>query len=167
MAGRILAVAASFASSLSGGGISGSLFTCPFANLPSHILILSTLFVALIFGGIGIYIIISRREMGLRQQRASSSTAEFKGDIKVNNNPPTKADLERAADLVVLDKDKKKHTFKSLYADNEHGPRRVLVVFIRHFFCGVSVFLSQPIVRTFPSFYSTVDSKTTINQNLT
>ena len=66
-------------------------------------------------------------------------SADFKGDIKVNNNPPTKEDLEKVADLVVLDKDRKKYTFKSLYADNENGPRRVLIVFIRHFFCGVCI----------------------------
>ena len=64
-------------------------------------------------------------------------SADFKGNIKVNNNPPTKEDLEKIADLPVLDKDGKKHTFKGLYADNQHGPRRVLIIFIRHFFCGV------------------------------
>lgn len=64
-------------------------------------------------------------------------SADFKGNIKVNNNPPTKEDLEKIADLPVLDKDGKKCTFKSLYADNENGPRRVLIIFIRHFFCGV------------------------------
>ena len=65
------------------------------------------------------------------------SPADFKADIKVTNNPPTKGDLEKVADLPVLDQNRKKYTFKSLYADNENGPRRVLVIFIRHFFCGV------------------------------
>lgn len=62
---------------------------------------------------------------------------DFKGDVKVNNNPPTKGDLEKVADLPVLDQNRKKYTFKSLYADNENGPRRVLIIFVRHFFCGV------------------------------
>ena len=65
--------------------------------------------------------------------------ADFKGDVKVNNNPPTKGDLEKVAQLPVLDKDRKKYTFKSLYADNDSGPRRVLIIFIRHFFCGVCI----------------------------
>lgn len=65
------------------------------------------------------------------------ASKDFKGDIKVNNRPPNKEQLERVADLPVLDVDRKSYTFKSLYADNENGPRRVLVVFIRHFFCGV------------------------------
>lgn len=64
-------------------------------------------------------------------------SADFKGDIKVNNNPPTKGDLEKVSGLPVLDKNGKKYTFKSLYADNQNGPRRVLIIFIRHFFCGV------------------------------
>ncbi len=74
---------------------------------------------------------------GLNGKPADRS-ADFEGDIKVDNKPPTKEQLERAADIPVLDVNKKSHTFKSLYADNEQGPRRVLVVFIRHFFCGVS-----------------------------
>lgn len=70
--------------------------------------------------------------------------ADFAGDIKVNNNPPTKATLEKIAHLPVLDANKKSRTFKSLYADNEDGPRRVLICFIRHFFCGVRSPLSFP-----------------------
>ncbi|KAL9068860.1 MAG: hypothetical protein Q9161_005947 [Pseudevernia consocians] len=73
----------------------------------------------------------------LNKMPVKDSSGDFKGDVKVNNNPPTKGDLEKVADLPVLDKDRKKYTFKSLYADNENGPRRVLIIFIRHFFCGV------------------------------
>lgn len=73
--------------------------------------------------------------------KANDPSGDFKGDIKVNNNPPTKSDLEKVALLPVLDVNKKSHTFKSLWADDANGPRRVLVVFIRHFFCGVR---SQP-----------------------
>lgn len=69
--------------------------------------------------------------------KPADPSADFKGDIKVNNKAPTKEQLEKVADIPVLDVNKKSHTFKSLYADNEHGPRRVLVVFVRHFFCGV------------------------------
>lgn len=69
---------------------------------------------------------------------------DFEGDIKVDNKPPSKADLEKVADSPVLDVDKKSHTFKSLYADNEQGARRVLIIFIRHFFCGVRLPPSPP-----------------------
>ena len=73
----------------------------------------------------------------LNKMAVKDPSADFKGNVKVNNNPPTKEDLEKVADLPVLDKNGKRHTFKSLYADNENGPRRVLIIFIRHFFCGV------------------------------
>ena len=73
----------------------------------------------------------------LNNMAVKDPAGDFKGDVKVNNNPPTKGVLEKAADLPVLDQNRKKYTFKSLYADNENGPRRVLIIFIRHFFCGV------------------------------
>ena len=80
--------------------------------------------------------------------RADDASKDFKGNLKVNDKPPTKDLLEKVADLPVLDMNKKSHTFKSLYADNENGPRRVLIVFIRHFFCGVRapVFLHPSII---------------------
>ena len=74
--------------------------------------------------------------------RVNDPQADFEGDINVNNRPPSKADLKKVADLPVLDANKKSYTFKSLYADNEHGARRVLIIFIRHFFCGVRLPLS-------------------------
>lgn len=85
-----------------------------------------------------------------------NATDDFRGDIKVNNNPPTKEQLEKIADLPVLDVNKKKCTFKSLYADNENGPRRVFVVFIRHFFCGVRL----PSHSGFRSYLSLTYSRT-------
>ena len=60
-------------------------------------------------------------------------TGDFDGDIKVSNKPPSKAELQKVAHLPLLDASGKSHTFKSLY----DGKRKVLIVFIRHFFCGV------------------------------
>lgn len=64
-------------------------------------------------------------------------TAEFAGDIDTNNSLPTREMIARTENLPVLDKDGRSRPFKSLYS----GPnvaRRVLVIFVRHFFCGVS-----------------------------
>ncbi|MCJ1451335.1 hypothetical protein MMC28_001671 [Mycoblastus sanguinarius] len=72
---------------------------------------------------------------------------DFKTDIKVDNEPPSKQDLEKIAELPVLDKGKNSRTFKSLYADNENGSRRVLVIFVRHFFCG----MCQEFIKTLSS----------------
>jgi hypothetical protein len=69
------------------------------------------------------------------------STAEFAGELDTNDTIPSQAVLKKIEGLVVLDKDGKTVPFKDIY----NGPnvaRRVLVIFIRHFFCGVRPFLS-------------------------
>jgi len=65
-------------------------------------------------------------------------TGEFKGDIRVDDTLPDKKMLAKADGLTILDEDKKQHTFKSLYA----GKGRIMIVFIRHFFCGVRLLFS-------------------------
>jgi hypothetical protein len=70
-------------------------------------------------------------------KKSVDNTAEFNGEIDTDNTIPSPEMLRRVADLPVLDKDGKSRPFKSLYS----GPnvaRRVLVIFVRHFFCGVS-----------------------------
>lgn len=59
---------------------------------------------------------------------------------------PTDEELEVAGDFLLYDADKKPHTFKSLYSGPEHEGTRQLIVFIRHFFCGVCS-LPFPITR--------------------
>lgn len=62
---------------------------------------------------------------------------DFQGDVQTNNNLPSQETLRKLEKYTVLDESGKSHTFKSLYT----GPnvaRRVLIIFIRHFFCGVS-----------------------------
>lgn len=63
-------------------------------------------------------------------------TADFTGDVDTDNILPTLDTLRRAEDLSVLDEDGKARPFKSLYAAPNIA-RRVLVIFVRHFFCGV------------------------------
>ena len=62
-------------------------------------------------------------------------TGESKSDVLIDDTPPSAKMLDRAGALMVLDADKKKYSFKSLY----EGKGRVLVVFLRHFFCGVGL----------------------------
>lgn len=60
---------------------------------------------------------------------------DFDGELQTNNELPSAEVQKMIEDYIVLDKDGKSRTFKSLYM----GPnvaRRVLVIFIRHFFCG-------------------------------
>jgi hypothetical protein len=69
-------------------------------------------------------------------QASFDPAANFEGDLPTNNNLPTQRDLAAVNDVSVLDKNGKSVPFKSLYT----GPnvaRRVLIIFVRHFFCGV------------------------------
>ena len=68
--------------------------------------------------------------------KAGTPTCDPSGDIDVSNKLPSKSDLAKVADLPVLDAAGKKHTFKSLYANDDR--QRTFIIFIRHFFCGVS-----------------------------
>ncbi|PQE21053.1 fmHP protein [Rutstroemia sp. NJR-2017a WRK4] len=66
---------------------------------------------------------------------AVDNTVEFAGDVNTNNEIPTQEVLSKVESMLVLDKDGKTRPFKTLYS----GPnvaRRVLIIFIRHFFCG-------------------------------
>lgn len=76
---------------------------------------------------------------GRATKKPQGSTGDFAGDIAVNNNPPTRKDLDEVAELPVLDVNGKPHTFKSLYESDNNEISRTLIIFIRHFFCGVSL----------------------------
>ncbi|KAM3439941.1 hypothetical protein MY4824_002448 [Beauveria thailandica] len=60
---------------------------------------------------------------------------DFDGQLATNDEIPSDATLAEVANYVLLDKHGKSHTFQSLY-NSPNGARRVLVVFVRHFFCG-------------------------------
>jgi len=65
---------------------------------------------------------------------------DFEGTVDVNNDLPTEKDLQRVGDLLVLDAKGQSRPFKELY-DAPHVAPRQLIIFIRHFFCGVSTYL--------------------------
>jgi hypothetical protein len=62
---------------------------------------------------------------------------EFEGSVDSNNELPSSETLRKIENYVVLDRHGKTHTFRSIYT-GEHVARRVLIIFVRHFFCGVS-----------------------------
>lgn len=64
---------------------------------------------------------------------------EFRGDIKVSAALPSRSALEKIADLSVFDVDGNSIPFKSLYWSDSDDSKRVLIIFIRHFFCGVCI----------------------------
>lgn len=62
---------------------------------------------------------------------------EFEGTMNVNNDLPTREDLKNVEDLLILDAQGKSRPFRELYDASGVAPRQ-LIIFIRHFFCGVS-----------------------------
>lgn len=60
---------------------------------------------------------------------------DFSGAVDSNHDLPTPQTLKRIENYMVLDRDGKSHPFKSLYS-GKHVARRVMLIFVRHFFCG-------------------------------
>ncbi|MCJ1286411.1 hypothetical protein MMC26_005756 [Xylographa opegraphella] len=65
----------------------------------------------------------------------SGPQGDFDGTLKVSQRLPTAAELSKVADLPLLTVQNESVPFKSLYAAEQEG-RRVMVIFMRHFFCG-------------------------------
>lgn len=59
----------------------------------------------------------------------------FTGELTTSNTLPSQSTIDKIGDYIVLDRHGRTHPFKSLYT-GKNVARRVLVVFIRHFFCG-------------------------------
>ncbi len=70
-------------------------------------------------------------------QEDTVNPIDFQGTVDSNNDIPTPETLRKIENYVLLDRDGKSHTFKSLYS-GKHVARRVLIIFVRHFYCGVS-----------------------------
>jgi hypothetical protein len=71
----------------------------------------------------------------------SDSESSTPASPKPNHNSstvPSKAILDRAADLTVNDAQGQAVSFRDLYLVEPGHSRRVMIIFIRHFFCGVS-----------------------------
>ncbi|GFP56998.1 peroxiredoxin-like 2C [Trichoderma asperellum] len=64
-----------------------------------------------------------------------SQPQDFDGELSTNNELPSPEVQKMIENYIVLDRHGKSRTFKSLYM-GENKARRVLVIFIRHFFCG-------------------------------
>lgn len=84
-------------------------------------------------------------------------TGEWEGKVKMSQKLPSKADLQKIASLPVLDEKNESRSFQSLLS-HEHTPSRTLVVFVRHFFCGVSYIHVTPVL---PELNSVRTVKTT------
>lgn len=60
---------------------------------------------------------------------------DFEGELATNNDLPSAETLNKIENYIVLDRHGKSHPFKTLYTGSNVA-RRVLIIFVRHFFCG-------------------------------
>ncbi|AEO63516.1 uncharacterized protein THITE_14178, partial [Thermothielavioides terrestris NRRL 8126] len=60
---------------------------------------------------------------------------DFDGAVDTNHDLPTPETIRQIDNYAVLDRHGKSHTFRSLYT-GPHAARRVLLIFVRHFYCG-------------------------------
>lgn len=65
-----------------------------------------------------------------------SQPEDFEGEVATTNELPPPELIKKIEDYIVLDRHGKSHPFSSLYTGSNVA-RRVLVIFVRHFFCGV------------------------------
>ena len=63
----------------------------------------------------------------------------FLTELQTDTSLPSQKTVDEIGEYIVLDRHGKSHQFKTLYT-GKNVARRVLVVFVRHFFCGVSFF---------------------------
>ena len=61
---------------------------------------------------------------------------DFDGEVSTTSELPSAETIKKIENYIILDRDGKSRKFKSLY-NRRNVARRVLVIFIRHFFCGV------------------------------
>lgn len=68
-------------------------------------------------------------------ESSSQPISDLEPTLDTDNTLPTAATLSKIQSFLVLDRTGKSHPFSSLYT-GPHVPRRVLIIFVRHFFCG-------------------------------
>lgn len=59
--------------------------------------------------------------------------------VELSDEPPTSERLAEAGNVPIYDSDGNSRPFRSLYEGVEHQGQRQLLIFIRHFYCGVSI----------------------------
>lgn len=77
---------------------------------------------------------------------SSSSSSKYEPEMTVDeqNRLPSQSQLDKAGELPILDSNGRAHDFRSLWDRKEPTERRNIVIFIRHFFCGVRLILIPP-----------------------
>jgi hypothetical protein len=82
----------------------------------------------------------SARSLSTASTARTRSNEKCGGTIDVSNQLPSRKTIDDAAQIPVFDAEGREHRFGKLleWAENESQTRKVLVIFVRHFFCAVS-----------------------------
>jgi len=75
------------------------------------------------------------------QYDADDWFAQFRGELDISDDVPTPAKVASAGDIPVYDSAGNSRLFKSLFSVGDVVGDRQLIIFIRHFYCGVSLAL--------------------------
>lgn len=75
-----------------------------------------------------------------KETRIESCPLDFPSILDLNDNPPTEEEISKVADYPVFNIDGQQVPFRSLYENTteEKKTHKKLIIFVRHFFCGVS-----------------------------
>lgn len=68
---------------------------------------------------------------------------ELRANIDITDAFPDSAKLEEAGSIPIYDSGGNSRPFASLYSGDDAIGEQQLVIFVRHFFCGVSVMLDR------------------------
>lgn len=69
---------------------------------------------------------------------------QFRDDIDVSDELPSRETLAKAGDIPIFDAQGNVRPFKSIYSGDDVIGERQLVLFVRHFYCGVSLHPNLP-----------------------
>lgn len=77
--------------------------------------------------------------MAIKQSPTWSSgpSKANKAQNGADDNVPTAKEMAKAGEVEIFDKDSKPRKLSSFFEAKDGVPQKYLVVFIRHFFCGV------------------------------
>lgn len=75
---------------------------------------------------------------------------QWQNQIQVSDNLPDAKAVESAGDIAIFDSEGNSRPFKSIYSGDLAIGEQQMVLFVRHFFCGVSFYLFPSCDNTIP-----------------
>ena len=89
-------------------------------------------------------------------------------DVELSDDVPTQSQLDTAANIPIYDPEGNSRPFRHLYQGAEHQGQRQLIIFVRHFYCGVCQWFHFCLLLTLsplPSFANALDLEHKLFEN--